>query len=163
MYERNDRTVRIQRRSLLVLALAVSVLFIWVIWDFILALLLAAILSGMFHPLYRRIGRRIGYRRGFAAALTVGGVLIGVIAPVVVFLVMLSDQVVQLSVVARPWFEANASRFTELDPLFDRVPQLQFLAPYRDQILSKLGELASEVGSFSVGLVTEAARQTVTA
>lgn len=163
MYEHNDRSVRIQRRSLLALALGTTVLFIWVIWDFLLALLLAAILSGMFHPIYRRIGRRIGYRRGIAAVITVAGVLLGVIAPVILFLVMVADQMVQLSQVARPWFEANASRFTELDPLFDRIPQLAFLRPYRDQILSKLGELASDLGSFSVALVTEAARQTATA
>jgi len=163
MYERNDRTVRIQRRSLLALAVGTTVLFIWVIWDFLLALLLAAILSGMFHPLYRRIARRIGHRRSLAAVLTVGGVFFCVIAPVSVFLVMLGDQVVQLSQVARPWMEANASRFTELDGLLDRVPQLEFLLPYRDQILPKLAELASALGSFSVGLVTEAARQTATA
>lgn len=163
MYEHNDRTVRIQRRSLLALALATTVLFIWVIWDFLLALLLAAILSGMFHPVYRRIGRRVGYRRGIAAVITVAGVLLGVIAPVILFLVMVADQVVQLSKVARPWITANASRFTELDPLFDHVPLLQSLRPYRDEILSKLGELASEIGSFAVALVTEAARQTVTA
>jgi predicted PurR-regulated permease PerM len=163
MYERNDRTVRVQRRSLLALAVATTVLFIWVIWDFVLALLLAAILSGMFHPLYRRIARRLGHRRSIAAVLTVGGVFFCVIAPVILFLVMLGEQVVQLSQVARPWMEANASRFTELDGLLDRAPQLEFLRPYRDQILPKLGELASAIGSFSVGLVTEAARQTATA
>lgn len=163
MYEPNDRTVRMQRRSLLLLALGTTVLFLWVIWDFLIALLLAAILSGMFHPLYRRIGRRIGYRRGFAAVLTVGTVLVGVIVPLVLFLIMLSDQVVQLSLIARPWFEANAAHFMELEPLFERVPHVEFLEPYREQILAKLGELASEVGRFSVGLVTEAARQTATA
>jgi predicted PurR-regulated permease PerM len=161
MYERNDRTVRVQRRSLLALAVATTVLFIWVIWDFILALLLAAILSGMFHPLYRRIARRLGHRRSIAAAMTVGGVFFCVIAPVILFLVMLSEQVVELSLVARPWMEENASRFTQLD--FDRMPQLEFLRPYRDQILPKLGELAAAIGTFSMGLVTEAARQTATA
>jgi predicted PurR-regulated permease PerM len=163
MYESSERSRRIQRGSLVALAGATTVLFVWVIWDFLLALLLAAILSGMFHPLYRRLARRLGYRRGLAALVTVAGVLVVVIAPTVMLLVMVADQVVQLSRVARPWVEANAGRMTQLDRLFEWLPQLRFLQPYRDQILPKLGELASEIGSLSVSLVTEAARQAVTA
>jgi predicted PurR-regulated permease PerM len=163
MYESNERTRRIQRGSLLGLALATSVLFVWVIWDFLLALLLAAILSGMFHPIYRRLARRLNYRRSLAAALTVGGVLLGVIAPLTVFLLMIAQQVVQLSQIARPWVETNAWRFTQLDRLFERVPQLEVLQPYREQIIPKLAELASAVGSKSVGFVTTAATQTATA
>jgi predicted PurR-regulated permease PerM len=163
MYQPNHRTERIQRGSLVVLAVGTTVLFVWVIWDFLLALLLAAILTGIFHPLYRRIARRIGHRRSVAAVITVGGVLLGVIAPIVVFTIMIADQAVQMSRVARPWVEANAWRFTQGDGLFERVPQLGFLLPYRDQIMPKLGELASQIGSWSVALVTEAARQTATA
>jgi predicted PurR-regulated permease PerM len=163
MYESNDRTRRIQRGSLLVLALGTSVLFAWVIWDFLLALLLAAILSGMFHPLYRQLARRLNHRRSLAAALTVGGVLLGVIVPLIIFLVMIAEQVIQLSQIARPWVENNAWRFTTVDRVFERVPQLAVLRPYREQIMPKLAELASEVGRFSVNLVTAAATQTATA
>lgn len=163
MYEQNERTRRLQRGSLLVLALGTTVLFVWVIWDFLLALLLAAILTGMFHPIYRRMARRLGYRRSLAAALTVGGVLLGVIIPLVIFLVMIAEQVVQLSQIARPWVENNAWRFTQIDPLFDRLPQLKALQPYREQIMPRLAELASEVGRLSVGFVTAAATQTATA
>jgi predicted PurR-regulated permease PerM len=163
MYETNDRTRRLQRGSLLGLALATTVLFVWVIWDFLLALLLAAILTGMFHPIYRRLARRLGYRRSLAAALTVGGVLLVVIIPLVIFLVMIAEQVVQLSQIARPWVENNAWRFTQIDRLIERVPQLAALQPYREQIMPKLAELASEVGRHSVGFVTAAATQTATA
>lgn len=163
MYQPNDHTERIQRRALAVLAVATSVLFAWVIWDFLLALLLAAILSGMFHPLYRHLARRLGYRRSLAAAVTVAGVLMGLIVPLVVFSVMVAEQIVQLSQIARPWVEDNAWRFTQLDPLFDRVPQLRVLQPYREQILPRLAELASELGRLSVGFVTAAATQTATA
>ena len=162
MYEPTDRTERIQRRSLVVLALGTTGLFLWIIWDFLLALLLAAILSGMFHPLYRRVARRLGYRRGLAALATVGGVLLVVIVPIVIFLLMVADQVVQLSRIAGPWIEANAGAFAQLDRYFDRLPELRALRPYRQQILPKLGEFASEVGSFSVQIMTEAARQTAT-
>ena len=163
MYEPNDRTRRVQRWSLLFIALGTSVLFVWVIWDFLLALLLAAILTGMFHPVYRQLARGLGHRRSLAAALTVGGVLLGVIVPVGIFLVMIAEQAIELSQIARPWVENNAWRFTQLDRLFDRVPQLKALQPYREQILPRLAELASAFGRMSVGFVTEAATQTATA
>ena len=163
MYEPNDRTRRVQRWSLLFIALGTSVLFVWVIWDFLLALLLAAILTGMFHPVYRQLARGLGHRRSLAAALTVGGVLLGVIVPVGIFLVMIAEQAIELSQIARPWVENNAWRFTQLDRLFDRVPQLKVLQPYREQILPRLAELASAFGRMSVGFVTEAATQTATA
>src|SRR5262245_59705315 len=115
MYEPNDRTRRIQRWSLLVLALATTVLFAWVISDFLLALLMAAILTGMFHPVYRQLARGLGHRRSVAAGLSVGGVLLGVIVPVVIFSIMLAEQVVELSQIARPWVENNAWRFTQID------------------------------------------------
>lgn len=163
MYERNARTERVQRLSLLALALATSVLFVWVIWDFLLALLMAAILSGMFHPIYRQVARNLNYRRSLAAGVTVGAVLLGLIVPLVIFLVMIAEQVVQLSAIARPWVEENAARFAQSDGLFERIPQLRALQPYREQIMPRLAELASEVGRYSVGFVTTAATQTATA
>jgi predicted PurR-regulated permease PerM len=163
MYEANDRTRRLQRWSLLLIALATSVLFVWVIWDFLLALLLAAILTGMFHPVYRQLARNLGHRRSLAAALTVGAVLLGVIVPVTIFLVMIAEQAIELSQIARPWIETNAWRFTQLDRLMERVPQLEVLQPYREQITPRLADLASALGRFSVGIVTEAATQTATA
>lgn len=163
MYEANDRTRRIQRGSLVVLALGTSVLFLWVIWDFLLALLLAVILTGMFHPIYRRLARRLGHRCSLAAALTVGGVLLGVIIPITIFLVMIAEQVVQLSRIARPWIETNAWHFTQIDRLVEHVPQLKVLQPYREQIMPRLADFASEIGARSVGFVTAAATQTATA
>jgi predicted PurR-regulated permease PerM len=71
--------------------------------------------------------------------------------------------VVQLSQIARPWVENNAWRFTQIDRLAERVPQLEALQPYREQIMPKLAELASEVGRQSVSFVTAAATQTATA
>ena len=37
MYEPTDRSAQIQRRSLVVMALGTTVLFLWMIWDFLLA------------------------------------------------------------------------------------------------------------------------------
>lgn len=162
MYQPNAQTRRIQRACLVALALGITVIFMWVIWEFLLALLLAAILSGMCHPIYRRIARSLGYRRSIAAGLTVAGVFVLVILPIVFFFVIVAQQVVALSVIARPWIIANAPMFSQLDRVFDRVPQLRFLRPYRDQIIPRLAELASQIGSLSVSAVTEAARQTAT-
>jgi predicted PurR-regulated permease PerM len=48
---------------------------------------------------------------------------------------------------------------SDADSVFDAIPFLENLRPYRDQLLPKLGELAGSLGSSAVNLVTEAARQ----
>ncbi|MFC1641975.1 AI-2E family transporter [Myxococcota bacterium] len=155
-------TERLRRIVLVILAIGTSVLFVWMIWDFLLALLLAAILSGVFHPLYCRLERRFRGHRGLASAATIGIVLVGVIVPLSVFLVLVASQAVRLGQIARPWVEQNLGSVFESNRLFETVPQLRVLEPYRDQILPKLAELASGVGSFAIDLVAEGARQTVT-
>ena len=62
MYKPTHQSERIRRASLVALALGTSVIFVWMIWDFLMALFLSAILSGIFHPLYRRLNRRFYLR-----------------------------------------------------------------------------------------------------
>jgi predicted PurR-regulated permease PerM len=160
MYRSNRTSERVQRTSLVAIALGVSFIFIWMIWDFLMALFVAAILSGMFHPLYRRISRRLGRRESLASLATLCIVLGGVIVPTLGFLAIVTQQAMRLSTVARPWVEQNFTRITEFDYLLEKVPALAALKPYRDQISEKLGEFAGNIGSLAVSVATEAARQT---
>ena len=160
MYRSNRTSERVQRTSLVAIAIGISIIFIWMIWDFLMALLLAAILSGMFHPLYRRISRKLGRRPSLASFATIAIVLGGVIVPALGFFAIVTQQAVRLSTMARPWVEQNFTRLTEFDYLLEKVPALGGLRPYRDQISEKLGELAGSIGSLAVSVATEAARQT---
>ena len=72
----------LQRSSLLVLVAAVSVAFVLLLLDLLLAVFWAAVLAILFHGLYRRLTPRLWGRRGLAAATVMIIVMAGVVAPV---------------------------------------------------------------------------------
>ncbi|MGB5525476.1 MAG: AI-2E family transporter, partial [Gemmatimonadota bacterium] len=67
---KNSALSRPRVAFLLVLALAVTLLFFWVIKGFLLALLLGAIMAALLHPFYGRIVERLGGREGLGSGVT---------------------------------------------------------------------------------------------
>ena len=70
----------------LILAVAVSALFLAVTWPFLKPLLLGALLAGLCRPLYQWITRLLGGRRSLGAVITLLVLFILVVGPLSVFL-----------------------------------------------------------------------------
>jgi len=155
---------RFRKIFLIILTIAISILFLQMIRDFLIAVLLAAIASGLFHPVYRRLVRVFRGRQMLASAATVLIVLFVIVIPLTAFLGVVATQGVQLSRAVQPWaerqmaggfaFERITERFPILSGLLDR------LAPYESLILTKLGELVGNIGTLVVRLLASAARGT---
>lgn len=60
----------LEDRALLLLVIAVSLAFAWILWPFFSAVLWATVLAIVFAPLYRRILRSIGQHPNFASLAT---------------------------------------------------------------------------------------------
>lgn len=144
----------------LLLVVAISLLFLAMIRDFLLALLLAAILSAMFHPLYARLMSLFRGRRAPAAGATIAIVLLAIVLPLTGFLGLVASQALELSHQVRPWAERQISESGDLAGLAERVPIPEVLVPYRETILDRLGETATWIGTLALGLVASAARGT---
>jgi predicted PurR-regulated permease PerM len=71
----------LEDRTLLVLVIAVSLAFAWILWPFFSAVLWATVLAIVFAPLYRRILRSFGQRQNLAALTTLLVVVTLVILP----------------------------------------------------------------------------------
>lgn len=153
---------KFQKGFLIAFALGISLLFLAMIRDFLIALLLAAILSGLVHPFYRRLLRRFRGRKALASAATVTLVLMALIVPATALLGLVTAQAVQMSQAIRPWVAEQLRQPNALDALADRLPFLQTLRPHRETILEKMGELANWVGTFVVTAIADTARGTVT-
>jgi predicted PurR-regulated permease PerM len=149
-----------QKAFLLLLVAAISLLFLAMVRDFLMALLLAAIFSAMFHPFYAWLTRRFRGRRALAAASTIAIVLLAIVLPLSGFLGLVANQAVDLSQEAGPWVERRISESGGLTGLAERLPFLEVITPYQEQILSRLGDVASRVGTFVLGLIATAARGT---
>ena len=68
-------------KAFLVLLVAVSLAFAWIVWPFFGAVLWATVLAILFSPLYRRLLGRMRQRRTLAALATVLIILVMVILP----------------------------------------------------------------------------------
>lgn len=156
-----------RRNFILVLAIAVTALFLAMIGNFLIPLLIAAILAGLFHPLYRWMLRLpfFGRRPGFTAAAVVMGGAVAFGLPFAGFVGIASAQAAALASDLAPWMRQHLfsveglNRLSEWLPFADRIlPQLE---PYRETILARLGAAAGEMGSFFVRSGTALTRSTL--
>jgi len=152
---------RFQAVFLLVLVLIISAFFLAMIRPFLVTVLLAAILSAFVQPLFRGALRLTRGRRSLASGLTLIIVTFVVVIPFLGFLVILANQALHVSQEVGPKISAWIQGQGSLPEFLHRIPGIDKLEPYRDQIVSKLGELASGIGSFLVAGLSSVTRGTV--
>src|SRR5215208_2604408 len=71
----------LEEKSFLLLLVAVSVAFAWILWPFSGALLWATVLAIVFAPLYRLLLRSTGHRPNMAAVISVVLILLAGVVP----------------------------------------------------------------------------------
>ncbi|MEZ4417239.1 MAG: AI-2E family transporter [Gemmatimonadota bacterium] len=163
----NPEQERFRKRALLLLVVGVTLLFLAVIRPFIVSVLLAAIFAGMFHGVYRWFVERVKGRTRTASALTVLLVFLLIVLPATGFFTLVASQAVGVADSARPWIEEQINQpggveaFLDRIPLLDRLGFLGSLLPDRDQVIEKLGEAASFMGSFLVSSLATVTKGTL--
>jgi predicted PurR-regulated permease PerM len=152
---------RFQALFLLALVLVISGFFVAMIRPFLVTILLAAILSAILQPLFRQMRRLTRGRSNLAASVTLVIIVFVIVIPLLGFLGILANQALHVSESMGPrisqWVQGQGS----VPEFLARIPGIDKLEPYRDQIVSKLGEIASGVGSFLVAGLSSATRGTL--
>src|SRR4051794_5168400 len=118
-------TTKFRTAFVLLLTIAVSLLFLAVIWPFFNTLLLGALLAGLFHPIYRWLRRIFAGRKSLAATVTLLLLFILVAVPMAAFLGVVVRQAVAISDQAIPWVQqhlGSASAFNAHDWLAQKYP-----------------------------------------
>jgi predicted PurR-regulated permease PerM len=162
MRERPQSSERVRRITLVSVAAAISLVFLYMVREFLVPLLLAALAAGLLRPLYRSLTRRFGGRKSLAAGVTVFLLTLFGVVPLGAFGALVGAQTVELGTAAGPWVRDQLAGTTTVKGFLEAHPTLHPLLPYRDQLVTKLGELGSVMGSAVVSGITEAARQTAT-
>lgn len=139
---------RPRKIALLVLVAVISTVFLVMIRRFLVTLLLAAILSGMISPLYRRLKRWFRGRRAPASLGTLLLLFLVVVVPLLAFLAVVAQEAFAISKAVRPWVEHWIQEPRLLSDYLARLPGYEQLTPYRDEILTKLGQIVEGLGSF---------------
>ncbi len=145
---------------LLILAVAISILFFRMIQDFVVTVLLAAIFAALIHPFYTRMVGWLRGRRTLAATVTVVLILLCVVVPAFIFLGLVTGQAVEIGKLAAPWVKEHLENPGAIDRLFEKLPFAEHLAPYKSQILDKIGELAQKLAQIVGGSLARATEGT---
>jgi predicted PurR-regulated permease PerM len=147
---------------LLPLAIGITLLLLWVVKDFLLAILIAAVLAGLAHPFYRRVEKLLGGRKSLAAGATVLLSIILVIVPALLLFGILVGQAVDVAESAASWIQTQVEQSDDLRRQIEEDPDLRQLLPYQDKILEKAGRLAANLGSFVAQGLAAGAKGTAT-
>lgn len=146
---------------LFTLSVSVSILFYWLIKDFILAVVMAAVMASLVHPMYLAIVKLLRGRPAIASAITVMSSLLLVIVPLLIFTTILVNQALELSDTAEDWVNTQV-KSGELEDELKENPTLQKLLPYQDKLLEKAGQLAADAGAVVAENLTSIAKGTAT-
>jgi predicted PurR-regulated permease PerM len=155
-----DRT-KFSRAFLLLLLAFISMVFVRMIQDFVLTLLLAAIAAGLTQPLFRRLAHLFRGRGNAAAVVSLVIVLVVVVTPLLGLLGVVATQAVSVGQSAGPWVKAQLDSPSDIEGYLRRLPFYDHVAPYRAQILERLGEVASKISQFLVNGLSAATKGTV--
>jgi predicted PurR-regulated permease PerM len=153
--------LRFRQAFLLLLVAAITLLFVVVIQQFLLALFLAAVLAGMAYPLYAWILRKVRGRRALASVTTLLVLMLGVALPLAGFLALVAAEAVQVSQGAGEWFKAQSGRLEELRALAERLPFADRLIPDSGDLAEQFREIANRTGTALMGTVAAATRGTL--
>ena len=151
---------RSQRRFLLVTGILVSLLFLWMVRSFLIALFLAAIFSAMAMPMHRIIRRRVGMRHSLAASFSLLILIVAVGIPLFAFMGLVANQAIEISSAARPWIENQIIELGNWDELLLEYSFLGYIFPGEGELLAKLSEFTAAAGRFLADSVVEVTRGT---
>ena len=151
----------VSRLVLLALVLFISVVFVHMIRGMLMALLMAAIVAGLFAGPYRRLVDLFRGRRVLAAVVT-EVLLVGLIlVPLAGLAGLVTAQAIKVGRSVGPWIQENLARPDELSRRLEALPFYDRVAPYRDDILAKVGELAGSLSNWLVGALSDVTVGTV--
>jgi len=143
----NVKSKTFSRRALLLLVLFISGLFVHMIRGFLVSLLLAAIFSAMLYPAYQKLVSKFRGRRVLAAVCIIILVFFAIIGPLFTLFGVVVAQAFEVSKAIAPRIQEQLQNPGELQLMLDRIPFLADLAPYRDDIISKVGQVAGQTAS----------------
>lgn len=145
---------RFRQAFLLILLGGITVAFIAVVRAFLLTILLAAVFAGLSHPVFRRLTRRFGGHAVPAALTTLLLLLVLVLAPLIGVLTAATNEALRLSDTVTPRIQQLIKDPASLDAQLRGLPFYRVLEPYRDQILTRAGELLGSTSAMVLSVIS---------
>lgn len=159
MPESSQNPMRLRMIAVGIATLAISAVFLGMIWGFLIALFLAAVFSAMASPFHRKVLSMVKGREGVATAITLIILVLCVLAPTLALVYVAAVQAKELSTDIMSFvqgLDAAGPHFT--------VPEW---VPFKDQfegagsqIASKVGEMTGKIAGYFVSAASAATKGT---
>ena len=148
----DDPRLALQRGFIAALALTLTVIFLWMIQDFLSALFLAAVLAIFLFPIQRGLTRLFRERKAPAAAVVLIIAVFAVMIPLLALLTLVAQQAVEVGQTVVPWVQEQIRNFRAegLAGLPDWLPFRDALVPYQAEIAQRLTDIVSGLGGVVV-------------
>lgn len=143
----NNRPEQFRKAFILILVTGVTILFIFMVRDFLIAILLAGLFSGLLYPVYRRLlgTAALHNHPGVASAVLLVLAIIAIGIPLAGLIGIVTAEAMQISENVLPWIQEIL-----LPQLNGRLPAwlpfTELLDPYKESIIGALGEATSATG-----------------
>ena len=141
---------RVNSAVLILLVVTISALFLTMTRNYLMPIFLAALFSALVTPLYNAINQKTGNRSSLSAMTTILLLVALIVVPLTGLLGVFVNQAINVSQAVAPWIEKFVSEPSNIGHYLQKVPFYEDILPYRDEILSKAGELVGNVSSFLV-------------
>jgi predicted PurR-regulated permease PerM len=151
----------VNRIVILLLLLTISLLFYKMIKGFMMALLMAAIIAGLMHPAYRGLVRLFRGRRNLSAVITEVLLVFLILVPLAGLAGLITAQALRVGNSVGPWIRQNLAEPDALSRHLEALPFYERLEPYRGEILTRAGQLATGLSTWLVNALSDVTLGTV--
>ena len=153
----------VNRAMLVVVLIVISALFFTIIKSFLSAIFLAALFAALFYPLYERVLRFTGDRESISSLLTLFIIVLFVFVPFALILTSVVSQAVEVANAARPFVQQQLAEPGMITERLQSLPFYDKLEPYKNFLVTQLGETVGSLSRLTVDLVQSATLGTVNA
>jgi predicted PurR-regulated permease PerM len=150
------------RRGFLILLVAlITIAFLWMIRIFLLTIILAALFTGVAYPIHRRLTQWFGGRERIAAVTTLLLLVLLVIGPLLGVAGAVANEAARVNETILPKLQELIAQPSLFDEWLAGVPGYERIAPYREEILKRAGQMIEGAGAFILNALRATAMSTV--
>ena len=108
------RKLKLQRYVIASGAVLISILFLWMIADFLAMLFLAMVLTAVLQPYHDRLSAWLGNKPKMSVALLVGASILAIVIPAIIIIMVVLHESVALAGLVAPFVQHQLAHFQEV-------------------------------------------------
>ncbi|MBK5931161.1 AI-2E family transporter [Halochromatium salexigens] len=151
----------INKTVLLGLVGIISLLFLTMVQQFLVAIFLAAVFAALTHPGYMTLNRWLGGRRYLASLITLLLLLTVVLIPVVILTMVFVGQAINVGQSLTPIVADFLKEPGSFREFLEQMPFYEALIPYEDQMTTQIASAVEGFGRLLVNKISSIALGTV--